>query len=125
MLLPNLARACLFCGKSVRGRSDKKFCGDYCRASHNNELKGPVYNQMRIINYALCKNRRILERMLMQGLGNSKVHRDTLLENGFLFKYHTHVRTTKKGRTCFYCYDHGYLPVEKNWYQLIKEKEAG
>ncbi len=126
MLSPNLTRACLFCGKSVRGRSDKKFCDDYCRASHNNELKGPVYNHIRKVNYALCKNRRILENLLVEEAGKEKekAHRDTLIEKGFLFKYHTHAQKTKKGHTCFYCYDHGYLPLEKNWYQIIKEKEG-
>lgn len=30
---------CLNCDKTLKGRTDKKFCDDYCRNSYNNQLK--------------------------------------------------------------------------------------
>jgi hypothetical protein len=36
MLRQKETKTCLFCEKPVKGRSDKKFCDDYCRAAYNN-----------------------------------------------------------------------------------------
>ena len=33
-------RECLTCGTELRGRTDKKFCDDYCRSAYNNKM-GP------------------------------------------------------------------------------------
>ena len=52
---------CLNCEKTLKGRTDKKFCDDYCRNSYNNQLKASKNNLVRNINNALGKNRRILE----------------------------------------------------------------
>lgn len=29
-------KQCLFCGSELKGRSDKKFCNDFCRNNYNN-----------------------------------------------------------------------------------------
>ena len=31
-------RKCLECGTVLKGRSDKKFCSDYCRNTYNNKV---------------------------------------------------------------------------------------
>ena len=33
-----MKRKCLECQEILYGRSDKKFCGDYCRNTYNNKL---------------------------------------------------------------------------------------
>lgn len=114
---------CLQCKKPLKGRSDKKFCDDYCRAAHNNELKSAANNYVRNVNNALGKNRRILESLLPNGEATVKSSRDKLMEKGFQFKYHTHLYSTKNGNTYFYCYDYGYLPLENNWYLIVKRNE--
>lgn len=114
---------CMACNKQLRGRTDKKFCDDNCRNNHNNHLKAETNNLVRNINHALGKNRRILESHFSN---DSKVIRVTareLLHKGFHFKYFTHQYTNKKGETFFFCYDHGYLPINENRYMLIKKKE--
>jgi hypothetical protein len=123
MLQTKEGKKCLACGKPLKGRSDKKFCDDYCRSNHNNGLKGTTSNLVRNINNALSKNRRILESCMKEGEQTAKAHKDKLLEKGFQFKYHTHVYQTKNGHTYFYCYEFGYLPLENNWYLIVKRDE--
>jgi hypothetical protein len=114
---------CLSCEKPVKGRSDKKFCDDYCRAAYNNDLKSASNNLVRNVNNALGKNRRILESLLPQGDATAKTNHDKLIEKGFQFKYHTSMYKAKNGNTYFYCYEYGYLPLENNWYLVVKREE--
>ena len=123
MLKQKDEKTCLSCGKAVRGRSDKKFCDDYCRAAYNNDLKSAVNNFMRNVNNALGKNRRVLESLIPDGEPTTKASRDKLIEKGFQFKYHTHQYQTTNGKTYFYCYEFGYLPIENNKYLIVKRTE--
>ena len=116
-------KACLQCSKTLRGRSDKKFCDDYCRNNYNNLLKSNTNNYMRNINNALSRNRRILEALLPPVHETTKTKKEKLIHEGFSFKYITHTYTTKKGSTYFYCYDFGYLPLDSDWYLIVKRKE--
>ena len=115
-------KTCLLCATPLKGRSDKKFCDDYCRASFNNELKSMSNKFIRNVNNALCKNRRILESLLTGKEPGAKVRLEKLLEKGYQFKYHTHHYHTKNGHTYYYCYDHGYLPLDNNRYLVVKKK---
>ncbi len=116
-------RECLSCRKPLKGRTDKKFCDDYCRNNYNNQLKSVTNNLVRNINNALGKNRRILESMFFAGEEMTKTTKEKLLQKGFQFKYITNTYTNKKGTVYFFCYDLGYLPLENDWYLLVKRKE--
>ncbi|HVK97439.1 MAG TPA: hypothetical protein VM368_06460 [Flavisolibacter sp.] len=116
-------KTCLACGKTVKGRSDKKFCDDYCRNNYNNQLKADSNNYVRNINNALKKNRRILESLFPAHEEMIKTTKEKLLISGFQFKYITHTYTNKKGNTYFFCYEYGYLPLENDWYLIVKRKE--
>jgi hypothetical protein len=123
MLLKKEEKRCLACDKPLKGRSDKKFCDDYCRSAYNNELKSAINNQMRNINNALGKNRRILEELLPENEETAKTTKEKLLQKGFLFKYVTHLYTTKSGKIYHYCYDYGYLPLDNDWFLIVRKKE--
>jgi hypothetical protein len=123
MLQPKEPKNCLFCDKLLKGRSDKKFCDDYCRAAYNNELKSITNGQVKNVNNVLAKNRRILEELLPAGEEMIKTTREKLLQKGFLFKYITHLYTTKTGKTYYYCYEYGYLPLDNDWYLIVRRKE--
>ncbi|MBL0180877.1 MAG: DUF2116 family Zn-ribbon domain-containing protein [Chitinophagaceae bacterium] len=123
MLKEKTDKPCLLCGKAVKGRSDKKFCDDYCRAAYNNDLKSAANNYIRNVNNALGKNRRILENLLPAGEQMVKASRDKLIEKGFQFKYHTHNYSAKNGNTYFYCYEYGYLQLENNRLLIVKRNE--
>ena len=115
-------KTCLACNKKLSGRADKKFCNDYCRNSYNNEMKSANSPIVRNINNALIKNRRILEGLL-GGEETIKKPKEKFLSQGFQFKYTTHTYTNKKGNTYFFCYEYGYLPLEGDWYLIVKRKE--
>jgi hypothetical protein len=117
-----VTKNCLACDKPLKGRSDKKFCDDYCRNNYNNQLKSITTNQMRNVNNALSKNRRILEEILGKE-ETAKTNKEKLSQKGFLFKYITHLYTTKTGKTYYYCYDYGYLPLDNDWYLIVRRKE--
>ncbi len=123
MLKQKEDKTCLLCNKTLKGRSDKKFCDDYCRAAFNNNLKSVCNNYIRNVNNALGRNRRILESLLSQAESTAKTNREKLIEKGFQFKYHTHFLNTKNGKTYFYCYEYGYLPLENNWFLIVKRNE--
>jgi predicted nucleic acid-binding Zn ribbon protein len=116
---------CLSCGKPLKGRVDKKFCDDYCRNNYNNQLKARSSHSayVRSINNALLKNSKILESILPGKDETAKASKDKLQRLGFHFKYLTHLYTTKTGKTYFYCYDYGYLPLDNDWYLIVKQKE--
>jgi len=118
-------RNCLSCGKPLKGRVDKKFCDDYCRNNYNNQqkAKGSHSSYVRNINNTLLKNRKVLETILPVSEETAKANRDKLLRLGFQFKYLTHSFTNKSGKTYYYCYDYGYLPLENDWYLIVKRKE--
>jgi len=116
-------RPCSYCEKPLKGRSDKKFCDDYCRSAFNNELKSSANNYMRNVNHALGKNRRILESLLRQDEATAKASKDKLIEKGFQFKYHTQQYFAKNGNAYFYCYEYGYLQLDNNRVLIVKRIE--
>jgi hypothetical protein len=118
-------KKCLFCDKPVRGRTDKKFCHDACRNSYNNQQKAKANysGYIRNINNTLLKNRKILEGILPANEETAKASQDKLVQKGYVFKYHTHSYTNHRGNAYYYCYDYGYLPLENNWYLIVRRKE--
>jgi hypothetical protein len=52
-----------------------------------------------------------------------RVTREKLLAKGFDFTYYTSTYTTKEGAQYFYCYDQGYLAIEKGYYLLVVRRE--
>jgi len=115
-------KECLACGKVLHGRADKKFCNDYCRNAYNNNLKSSTSAIVRNTNNTLLKNRRILEAVLGEE-EMKKITKDRLLQQGFQSKYITHTYANKKGDTYFFCYEFGYLPLENDWFLVVKRTE--
>jgi len=114
-------RLCLACNKSVKGRIDKKFCDDYCRNVYNNRNKSDDNAFIREVIQVLKKNRRILGELLGEE-GMVKQTRTKLHHKGFQFNYHTHFYTNQKGNTYYFCFEYGYLPLEGDWFLLVKRK---
>jgi hypothetical protein len=120
--MENNERLCLSCQKVLKGRLDKKFCDDYCRNAYNNLQNSDRNNFVRNINNALRKNRRILEAIIPDSDGTTKITRQKLQEKGFDFKYLTHQYQNQKGNVYNFCYEYGYLPLEGDWLLLVKRK---
>lgn len=115
-------RKCQECGCNIYGRSDKKFCSEQCRNNHYNKLNRDVNVSMRNINNILRKNRRILQQHNPNG--NCRIHRDTLLLQGFNFEYFTNTFTTKTGLTYKFCYDQGYLSLNEGHLVVVESFEG-
>lgn len=115
-------RTCLACGKTLKGRLDKKFCDDYCRNSYNNQQNSDQNNFVRNVNNILRKNRRILEEFIPEGEEMKKIQKEKLALAGFNFKYHTHQYQNQKGQIYFFNYEFGYLPLDGDWVLVVKRK---
>jgi hypothetical protein len=111
---------CRQCSKNLRGRTDKKFCDDYCRNQFNNQLKAVPKNLVRNINHALTKNRRIMESIIAEGPALAKVTRENLLQEGFQFRFITHLNTHKAGTVYYCCYDYAYLLLEEEEVLIVQ-----
>ena len=113
-------RGCLFCGKSISGRPDKKYCDDLCRTAYSNEQKSKENKEIRTISLALKKNRNILKRLA----GEKEyvlVSKETLMLRGFLFDYHTHYFTSEAQKNIFtFCFDYGYRDAGNKRYKIIR-----
>ncbi|MBY0434623.1 MAG: hypothetical protein K2U26_10985 [Cyclobacteriaceae bacterium] len=112
-----MEKTCLECGNSFKGRVDKKFCSDQCRVSYNNKIRSDVTNLVRNVNNTLRKNRRIL--VELNPNGKTKVSKEKLNLKGFDFGYYTNTYKTKDGAVYYYCYEQGYLPIEKDYFLLV------
>ncbi len=113
-----MEKACLECGEKIVGRTDKKFCSDYCRNAHHNNLNKDRKNMVRNVNNLLRKNYRILEQLNPND--KTRASKSKLLAKGFNFEYFTSIYTTKTGNTYYFIYDQGYLPLEGDYYALVR-----
>lgn len=110
-------RICPVCGDQIFGRVDKKFCSDQCRNTFNNQSKGYSTSYVRQVNTVLRKNRKILAELNPKG--KTKVHKNQLTKKGFDFGFHTNIYTTKTGNIYYFCYEHGYLSLDDDFYALV------
>jgi len=111
---------CLECGEPVKGRSDKKFCNDYCRNAYNNNINKESKNLIRNINNRLRKNHKILTELNTSG--KTKTTRTKLIDYNFDFNTFTSIYTTKTGNVYYYVYNQGYLKLDNDYYLLIKRE---
>ncbi|WP_372946016.1 hypothetical protein [Muriicola sp.] len=116
-----MERRCLECGEPIRGRTDKKFCADYCRNAFNNKLNKDSRKLVRNINNRLRKNYRILESFFLEE-EKARIPKNQLLDKGFHFEHITNLYTTKKGNIYFFVYDLGYLPLGNDYYMIVKRE---
>ena len=112
-------KLCLECGENIQGRSDKKFCTDYCRNSYNNKVNIDSKNLIRNTNNRLKKNYKTLTELNKSG--KSKVIRNTLNSHNFDFSLFTSIYKTKTGNVYYYVYDQGYLELDNDYFLLIKK----
>lgn len=115
-----MQRQCSECNEKIFGRSDKKFCSDACRNAYNNRQNRDDKNLIRNTNNRLRKNYRILE--TLNPNQKTKCSKAKLVEHGFDFNYFTSIYTTKAGTIYYFVYNQGYLPLEGDYYALVKRE---
>lgn len=116
-----MQQKCLECNETLVGRIDKKFCSDQCRNTFNNRSKRSVTNYMRRVDGILKKNRRILDGLVPQD--KYTAHKDMLTKRGFNFEFFTNTYTTKTGKVYYFCYEMGYLPLDNNFYAVVRRSD--
>lgn len=114
-----MQKNCLECEEKIIGRTDKKFCSDYCRNAYNNKLNKDQKNLVRNINNRLRKNYRILENLNPDKKTTTTLNK--LQAKGFNFNYFTSIYTTKAGKTYYFVYDQGYLALENDYFALVRK----
>jgi len=114
-------KKCLECDRELMGRSDKKFCSDGCRNAHHNKVNPERRNLIRNINNRLRKNYRILDSYKLKD-GKTRTTKTRLLDKNFDFDFITNLYTTKKGTTYYFIYDLGYLPLDNDYYMIVKRE---
>ncbi len=112
-------RTCLECGAELFGRSDKKFCNDYCRNTYNNRLDVETKKLIRNTNNRLRRNYKVL--VELNTTGKTKVTRMKLHNHNFDFNFFTSIYITKKGQIYYYVYDQGYLEIDHDYFLLIRK----
>lgn len=115
-----MKKQCLECSEEFVGRSDKKFCSDYCRNSYNNKVDSDSKNLIRNINNRLKKNHKVLTKL--NNTGKTKIPKSKLIDQGFYFQYFTNIYVTKTGNTYYYIYDQGYLSLDNDFYLLVRKE---
>jgi hypothetical protein len=119
-LINETSHVCRFCSKPLTGRSDKLYCNDICRNEYFNKKKETERKEIRTIDLALKRNRRILKALFKEEK-DTYVREKVLQEKGFVFSYHTHHTVTKlKQEEYLFCYDYGYREAEDGLYRIIK-----
>ena len=116
------ARLCLACSKPLRGRIDKKCCNDYCRNVYNNRRrpKTEAGSFVRSVNSILSRNRSILESLVPHPTKTTRTSLQKLQLQSFQFGYFTHQQKIAGGKTCYCCYEYGYLPLNNERCLVMK-----
>jgi len=115
-----MKKKCPECGENIVGRADKKFCSDACRNAFNNSVNKDSKQLIRNTNNRLRKNYRVLERLNPKQ--KTKCSRSKLVEHGFDFNHITSIYTTKAGKIYYFVYDQGYLPIDDDYFALVKRE---
>jgi hypothetical protein len=114
-------RHCKVCHEEIHGRRDKQYCSDYCRASNFNNFNTDINSLIRRTNYTIRRNRNILAHYTAEG--ERRIARRALLDSGFNFSYFTSAHTNRTGQTCYFCYDHGYVDEDGEYFLLITTED--
>ena len=123
LLMNSISQDCRSCGKPLRGRTDKKFCNDYCRHLHHNKYRGADEKEMKQINRTLKRNRQIIKETINPANEPQKIRREEMLDKGFSFRYFTHEKKCRSGSIYRFCYEYGYLTLSGETLLLVKEDQ--
>ncbi len=59
--------------------------------------------------------------MLLEGKEVANVKEQVMLDSGFVFRYHTHVRVNQGDqKEYFFCFEYGYYRKDNGWCTIVK-----
>lgn len=112
-------RMCRECGEKLLGRTDKRFCADYCRNAYHNRKNKDSCNLIRNTNNRLRKNYRILKSFPLRD-GKTATTKARLHQMGFDFDLITALYVTRKGARYRFIYDLGYLQLKNEVCMIVR-----
>lgn len=101
--------SCPICKSPVIGRSDKKYCSDYCRAMANRDQRIKSEEKFAVTNSILRHNRNVLNKLCPHG--KAMVERHIMESLGYNFNFFTSVLITSSKTIYYTCYDYAFTPV--------------
>ncbi len=101
-----MSNSCIECGAPLTGRSDKKFCSDYCRATYHNSQYRRVASEQAPVARILRRNFDILGKLY--ATGRHRADRESLRKLDFNTEYFTAARKGPFGRRIYSCYTYSY-----------------
>lgn len=116
------SKNCSYCGSNLLGRVDKKYCNDYCRTASHNLKKSENNQQIKVVDSALKRNRKILAEVFERaGCEPKAILERKIQELGFVFHFHTHTLALENGKEGIFCYDYGYIRTKQGELAVIKQ----
>ncbi|MDT7827648.1 hypothetical protein RQM65_03080 [Pricia sp. S334] len=106
------SKICPVCGSSVAGRSDKLFCSTKCKSINQYENRRENEKFFLSVDRQLKINRKLLKRYNRSGY--TTIRKSELIALGFNPNFFTHYWKTKKGDVYLFCYDYGFLSVQRD-----------
>lgn len=111
--MENSANICLYCQKTLSGRSDKKYCDPHCKSAHQyQQNKENPQRFYQVVDNQLKQNRKLLKQY--NKAGKSIIRAEVLHEAGFNPNYFTHYWKNHKGETYLFVYEYGFLRKTEN-----------
>ena len=99
---------CMHCGKSVKGRADKRFCSVICKNNYNYKNRAVTKSDVKTIDDLLHRNRIIL--MTLMGDSKKETFDKLILTRAkFHFELHTGHYINKEGKTYWIVYDYAWM----------------
>lgn len=104
-------KKCPVCRSEVKGRKDKIYCSDTCKSSYQYERRAKTESFYLQVDRQLKINRKILKRYNQTGY--TTLRKEALVEQGFNPKYFTHYWKNQNGEVYLFCFDFGFLEIER------------
>ncbi|MCB9282632.1 MAG: hypothetical protein H6563_01045 [Lewinellaceae bacterium] len=112
---------CIHCGKTFRGRTDKKYCSKSCYNAHYRLRKEPHLDIIKQVDAILHRNHSILSHLPWKEQNRLVLPEVELKTRGFHFDFHTGLFTNRHGHHFFYVYNFAWSPLPNKMIWILKK----
>lgn len=105
-------KECEVCQVEIKGRPDQKYCSTKCKSAAQYERRLACDQFFFIVDKQLKTNRKLLKKYNQSG--HTTLRKEVLLREGFNPKFFTHYWKNPKGQVYLFCYEFGFLEINKD-----------
>ena len=113
--------SCPYCGKRVRGRSDKVYCSLSCKNAYSYAQRAATRSEVAAVDDILHRNRIILA-TLMGDARKETIDRLILTRAKFRWEYHTGHYLNKEGKIYWLVYDYAWMEFTDQRILIVRKK---